>query len=111
MKIYKVILVIVGFFVLAKVVSFILHYYIHMTTPSIVEITENQARTSKAILSIIGEYEGFETHYNENDFNNSTANFSIKIVGSNKNALLKLEAKKNDSGQWSITKADTIYSD
>ncbi|MEJ7659560.1 MAG: hypothetical protein WKG07_08010 [Hymenobacter sp.] len=75
------------------------------------EIAENQAKNSKAILSVIGKYEGFETHYNENDFKDSTANFSIKIVGSNKNALLKLKAKKSTSGQWSIIRADTIYTE
>ena len=103
-------LAIVAFVLLAKVASLIASYYVSSTTPYIVEEVEEKSKSSKVILTKIGGYRGFETHYNENDFEDSVANFSVKIAGADKNALLKFEVRKDSRGDWIVVKSDTVFS-
>ena len=109
MKTYKILLIIVAFFLLAKTASLLASYYVSITTPSIIEETEQKAKYSKLILSKIGGYRGFETHYNENDFKDSVASFSIKIVGVDKSAFFKFKVRKDMHGEWVVIKSDTLY--
>lgn len=109
MKPQKILLMLLVFLLLAKAVSLLASYYVSTTTPSIVEETEKRAKNSKLILSKIGGYRGFETHYNENDFKDSMARFSVKIIGANSSATLKLRVQKNLHGDWIIIQSDTLY--
>lgn len=109
MKPHKILLALIAFFILAKTASLLASYYVSITTPSIIEETERNAKYSKPILSKIGGYRGFETHYNENDFKDSIALFSIKIIGVGKSAILKLKVRKNLHGEWIVIKSDTLY--
>ena len=109
MKPRKILLTLLAFLLLAKAASLLSSYYVSATTPSIVEETEKKAKNSKLILSKIGGYRGLETHYNENDFNDSVARFSVKIIGTSSNVTLNLRAQRKLRGDWIIIQSDTLY--
>ncbi len=92
-------------FTFSKVAS----YYIESTTPNVVNDIINSRESNPKLELILGGYVGFESKYNENDFQKDTLAFKVTFFGKEKNISINALAKKQADFQWRLVRADTTY--
>ncbi len=83
-------------------------YLINKDTPAFLNEMLETSRTSPSVLKKIGEYQGFEHKYNENDLTKDTLKYTFSIRGTDGEMTLGKYAI-NSNGKWVLTKIDTTF--
>ena len=107
----KVVLMFLGLFAMAFIISKVGYYYMMNSDPEIIQNAFEEARTSNKVLSKTGKIVSYEYTYNEHDLDKDSLKFHITLVGENAEAAIDAIAVKDSRKAWKICKSDTVFSE
>ena len=105
----KKLFIILAWALVAFILSKVLTYYVEGTTPNVINDMINSRESNPNLELILGGYVGFESKYNENDFQKDTLSFKLTFFGRKKNISINALAKKQAEFRWRLIRADTTY--